>query len=396
MRRRSVLRSLAGTAGLSALAGCNALSVRESQPPRSETAEPPTVGDVTATDGASGPAASPSESASTEPSRPYRAAGAPTLDRPRGVHVRNLGSTERFVTVVVTALDAAADEGKNEEILAESTAVAAGETVSFSNLLRTSGRYGVLVETADGSRDRYDWAVVDTLDDLWVDFTPGISFRRPVFCPADCPFVVGDPTVAYDVPADVGVSDALGRAPALALDNDRPTEARVRLKIWNQGRLRLDARYALPPDVRALVPVFPASRRYDILLRGRGGEAIYDWQPSVRNTLYASLGGEPTFRCGDAHHTLRVRNETDAARRVTVRVLTEQTALFERTFEVGANAVETAPSAVDPAGPFRFEVAVGGGPTQEYNWVRCAPNGPILVSVSDDGVYVSVQPMRAV
>jgi hypothetical protein len=383
MRRRSVLRSLAGAAGLSALAGCNALSVGESEPTRAGAT------DVTATDEPSGPAAL-SESAPAEPSRPYRAAGEPVLDRPRGVHVRNLGSTERFVTVVVTAPDE--DENENAEILAASTAVPAGETASFPSLLRTEGRYGVLVETADGRRDRYDWTVVDTLDDLWVDLVPEPSFQRPVFCAADSPFVVGEPTVAYDVPADVGVSEALGRAPALALDNDTFEEMRVRLKIWHQGRLRLDARYALPSDVRALVPVFPAGRRYDILVRSRDGESIYDWQPLVRNTLYAALAGGPTFRCGNANHDLRVRNESDTPRRLRVRVLTGNTTLFERVFALGANDRTTVSAAVEPAGPFRFEVATEDGLTETYNWVRCAPNGPIVVAASDDAVSVSVRP----
>lgn len=388
MRRRSVLALFAGSS-LSALAGCNAIL-----PGQSPTSTPAadTASDRTAVSEPSGQSATlrPDSTGATDATSPYRASGQPLLDRPRGVHVRNLGSRERFVTVVVTA------SGAGEELLAASTPVPAGETTSFPDLLRSRGRYGVLVETADGSRDRYDWAAVDTLDDLWIDLVPDPSFRRPVFCPPDSPFVVGDPTVAFDVPADVGVREALGRAPALAIDTHAREERRVRLKIWHQGRLRLDARYDFPPDIRALVPVFPAGRRYDILLRSQSGESIYDWQPLVRNTLYAELSDVPAFRCGYANHTLQVRNETDTGRRVTVRVLTGETTLFDRSLDVDANATETVPSAVDPLGPFRFEVAVDGGPVEEYNWVRCAPNGPIVVSVSDDGVYVSVRPVADV
>jgi hypothetical protein len=72
-------------------------------------------------------------------------------------------------------------------------------------------------------------------------------------------------------------------------------------------------------------------------------------------------------------------------------VFTGEETLFERTFELDSRAVETDPSAVDPAGPLRFEVETDGA-VERYNWVRCAPNGPITVAVSDDGVSVSVRP----
>jgi hypothetical protein len=390
MRRRSVLRALVGTAGLTALAGCNALTGGAGR----SAAGTPETGSSAAGAGtaASGSGSGAEGSDATATPRPYRAADAPALDRPRGVHLRNLASTERFLTLVVTAGDGTA----GEEVLAESTPVPPGETVSFPGLLASGGQYGVLVETADGARASYDWAVRAELDDLWVDLTPAVSFRRPVLCPPDCDFAVGAPerSAAYEVPADLSVAEALGRAPALALDTAAEGTRRATLKIWHRGQLLFASDYEFPPDVRALVPVFPASQRYDIMLTTDAGEAIYDWQPSVRNTLYASLADAPSFRCGYADHDLRVRNETGSARRVTVRVLTGEETLFERTVAVDADAVETVPAAVDPAGPLRFEVATDDGVTERYNWVRCAPNGPITVAVSDDGVYVSVQPMR--
>lgn len=387
MRRRPVLRALLGTTALSALGGCNALFARERDAATTQRATTgPTAPDTSRTTASVSGTPEPSAAASTDSSAPYRADGVPTLDRPRGVHVRNLGSTERFVTAIVTAPDT------DREILAESVAVPAGGTRSFPNVLATPGQYGVLVETADGSRARYDWTVVDTLDDLWADLTPDVSFHRPVFCSTDCPFVVRTGTVNYDVPAAVGVSGALGRRPTLAVDNDTPDEARLRLKIWQQGTLHLDAEYAVPPDVRLLVPVFPPEQRYDVLLRSADGEAIYDWQPSVTRTLYAALAGGPTFRCGYASHDLRVRNDSDTTRRLRLRVLTGDETLFERSFEVDANGTRTVPAAVAPAGPFRFEVATEDGLTETYNWVRCAPNGPIVVTVRDEGVSVAVRP----
>ncbi|AUV83418.1 hypothetical protein C2R22_18675 [Salinigranum rubrum] len=383
MRRRSALRALLGTVGLGSLSGCNALVGSNATTP-AEAASSPESG---------GPRSSPSSvatSASTT-AEPYHTADAPLLDRPRGVHVRNLGSTERFLTAVVSD-----DE---REVFADSAPVPAGETASFPDLLATAGTYDVLVETADGDRGRYEWDVSEELDDLWVDLTPGLSFRRPVLCLTDCAFAVtdgdddgdGDQVVAYDVPADLDVAAALGRVPALALDNDATESRRVRLHVWQAGTLHFASTFVLPADVRLLVPVSPANRRYDVVVRTPDGEAIYDWQPSVRTTLYASVAETPTFRCGYADHDVQVRNETDRARRVVVRVLTGDETLFERVFELDPREVETVPSAVDPAGPFRFEVEIGSE-TDRYNWVRCAPNGPIVVAVSDDGVSVSVRP----
>jgi hypothetical protein len=386
MRRRSVLRVLLGTGGASVLAGCNGLLQEESN--ASSTPNRTATTSTAAED-------SPLPQSSPDSDRPYRAAGVPRLDRPRGVHVRNLASTDRFLTVVVTDGD--------ETAFVESTAVAAGEVVSFPDLLATGGQYGVLVETADGARRRYGWDVVADLDDLWVDLTPEIAFHRPVRCLADCTLTVtGESrTVAYEVPEDVGVAEALGRTPAVAVDNDSPDRTRTTLRVWNRGRLRFAAGYDLPPDVRLLVPVLPASQRYDVLLGTDDGETSYDWQPTVRNTLYASLADGPTFRCGYAAHDLRVRNETDAALDLVVRVLTDadededDEPVFESSFALDAGERETVRSAVAPAGPLRFEVETGDGRTERYDWARCAPDGPIVVAVSDRGVYVSVRPTRS-
>lgn len=375
MRRRRLLRSLLAVGGVGSLAGCNGLFAPTSPADTSSTS----------------PATTASAPGTTTPASttPYRAAGEPVLDRPRGITLRNLSSTDRFLTVVVSDGD--------DEVFADSTTVPARESVAFADLVGSTGRYAVLVEAADGARRRYEWTVRADLAGLWVDLTPDIDFRRPVLCFDDAPFAVADDqrTVAYDLPADVDVGDALGRTPAVALDNDAPDSTRVVVRVWNGGQRWLATTYDLPPDVRALVPVVPASQRYVIILRTDAGEAIYDWQPSVRNTLYATLADGPTFRCGYADHDLQIRNETDADRAVTVRVFADGATLYEESVAVEANAVRTVPSAVDPVGPFRFEIETDAGRREQYNWVRCAPNGPITVAVREAGISVSVRPAQS-
>lgn len=384
MRRRPLLCALLGTGGVSALSGCNGLFGGEPGPPRS-TAE--YVSDSARTGTSSAATGDPGPTTGPPTPEPYRSSG-PALDSPRGVHVRNLASTDRFLTLVLT------DDGA--EVFVESLTVPAGETASFPGLLGTGGRYEVLVETADGSRESYDWEVSEPLDDLWVDLTPGIEFARAVRCLADCSLVVPDAerVVAYDVPDSVGVSEALGRVPAVVLDNDATRPRRASVRVWNRTDRRLALSYDVPPDVRVVVPVLPGGPRYRVAVETPEGEAEYDWLSSVRPTLYASLDSRPTFRCGYVDRDLLVRNETPTDRTIRVQVLTGEETLFERSFTVAGESTRRVPSAVDPNGPLRFRVATADGLRETYDWTRCAPPGPITVAVGENGVFVSVSPDR--
>jgi hypothetical protein len=371
VNRRALLRATLGT-GLSALsAGCGGLFAGESRV--AESSSTPTRATQ-----------SPRETAT--PDRPYRIPEAPSLDRPRGVHVRNFGGSDRFLTLVVR-------DGETDVFVA-SRDVGAGEAVAFADLLASAGDYGVVVETADGSRERFDWTVTDAFDDLWIQLTPEIGFRRLARCTPDCPPVStgGAVRAPLYVPTDVSAPEALDRPAAVALDNDADEPRRVRFRLWGGDALQFEYGYVVPPDVRAVVPIQPARFRYRAVVRTDDGEATHDWLPGARGTLYAVVGGEPRFRCGFTNHDLSVRNETDDDRAVTLRIGTGDESLFSGTFELAAGEDETIPAAVDPAGVFRFRVETDDGRSKVTDWGTCASNGLLIVSVREQGILLSVQP----
>jgi hypothetical protein len=301
--------------------------------------------------------------------------------------VRNFGTTGRFFTLVLLDGD--------EDVFVASRDVAAGESVHFADLLATDGDYGVLVETADGARRRFGWAVRETFEDLLVEFRPEIAVHRVALCTPECPSVSvdGDLLPSLDVPDDLPVADALGRTPAVALDNGSGGSRRATVRLSDRGSLHFEYEYEVPPGVRALVPVNPARPRYRLTVGTDDGETTHDWVPGARSTLYATLDGDPRIRCGFTPHELRVGNETDAARRVTVKALADSELLFNETFRLAAGASTAVLAAVEPAGPLQFRVRTDDGRNRTVDWTHCAPNGPLIVSVHEQGILVSVQPM---
>jgi hypothetical protein len=367
MHRRAVLRTLLGASGLSLTAGCNGLF--ESEP---DTATPRATTRTRRT--------------TTAPNGPYRATAAPELDRPRGVHVRNFGATERFLTLVVRDDD--------QDVFVASRVVGAGESVAFPALVATSGEYRVVVETGDGNRRRDDWIVSDVYGDLWVELTPEVEIRRLAHCTPDCHGVStgGEVRSSLTIPRGLSAPEALDRGPAIALDNGTGETRAARIRLWDGEALQFEYGYTLRSGVRAVVPIQPSRPRYRVAVRTDDSEATHEWVPGVRGTLYTELDDAPRFRCGFTAHDLSVRNETDSARDLTVTVVTESETLFEESFELDSGAMETVPDAVDPAGTFRFHVETDDGRSKTVDWRHCTSNGLLIVSVRDQGILVSVQP----
>jgi hypothetical protein len=369
VHRRSLLQTSLGTAGLALFAGCNGLLDDDSgdgavQSPRTET--------------------SPDRDVPT-PSRPYRAPDAPTLGRPHGVRIRNTTPTERFVTLVVRYDD--------EDAFVDSRTVRPGRSITVSDVVATAGEFEVVVETATGSRGRFDWRVEDGFSDLWVGVGDDLDFRRLALCTPDCPGLSanGEGRPSLGLRTDVTTTEALDRAAAVVLDNATDATRTARLQLWD-GPARLFAyEYRLPSRVRALVPISPSRPQYQVRVRTADGESRHDWFPGVRKLLYATLDSVPGFRCGLVPHDLLVQNETDTARTVTVRVSTRETALFERTLELGPGTGETISAAVDPAGVFEFAVETDDGQSKTVAWNHCAANGRLVVSVREQGILVAVQ-----
>lgn len=363
MRRRAVLRAL-GVGASGALAGCNA-AIRGTS-----------LGSTT-------PAATPTGTA-TDDAGPYRATGAPELGRPRGIHVRNLSPTDRFLTVVLADGD--------EEVFVGSAEVAAGDSTSFPDLLASGGSYRVLVETDDGARRRYDWVPREPFDDLWVELTPAITFRQLVVCTPGCPLLSSDEPLSHSIPTDLTAIDALRQTRALVLDNGAGRRRRVSVRLRNREALQFDASYVLPADVRVVVPDFPPGSRYRLRVDTDTGGVAYEWYPGYRNPLYLSLVDQPRVVCGFLDHDLRLRNRTTADRTLSVAVRTGEASLFEGSFDVEAGTTRTVPAAIAPVGPLGFRVETDDGRSEQVLWRSCATNGPIIVALTDQGIFISIRP----
>jgi hypothetical protein len=405
--RRTVLRASLATGALSLSAGCNGLfggdPPAETTPDRTATTDADAAtgdGPDPANDGPGGTRAT-----ATASPEPYRAADAPALDAPRGVRLRNLGTGPRYVTLVVR-------HGGADVFVASRTVAARGTTL-FPALVATAGEYEVVCETADGSRRAFGWTVGHDASDLWVGLGgPGaggdgddargsdISVRRLALCGPDCPALStgGESIPSLRPPDDLSLDAALGRTPAVALDNGGSDVRAARLRLWDGDRLHFDFGYRLPAGVRALVPLQPSIPRYRVGVSTADGEARHEWFPGVRATLYADVAGVPRVRCGLAAHDLRVRNETGAARVVRVRVTTGAGAgdaaqtLYEGSFDLAAGTAETVAGAVDAAGVLSFRVETDDGRSKTVDWGHCAPNGTLVVSIRAAGVLVSTQP----
>jgi hypothetical protein len=358
--RRRLLALLAGTTGL---AGCAGFLPGDSARSAADRAPP-----VSAT-----------------PNRPYEADQRPTLADPGGLVVRNLASGSRYLTVVVTDGD--------RDVYVESRRIRADETFPVPDLIGEPGEYGVVIETGDGRRARYDWAVSRALPDLWVDLTPAIRFHRPFRCLRDCePLATVTTPPPASFPTGVPLSGGPDRTPALWLDNDADTTRTARLRIADGDEPLFAAEYALPPDARAVVPVSGRRRAYRVTLSTDGGERSEEWVPRLRRTLYGVVGESPSFRCGLTPHDLTVDNETDDTRTVTVVVSAGGAGVFDRSVTLPPGEGRRVPAAVDPRGTLTFVVTTDDGRRERYDWSFCAPRGPISITVDERGIDVTVTP----
>ncbi len=296
-----------------------------------------------------------------------------------------MGSTERYVTLVVRHGD--------EDAFVDSRTVRAGQSITLSDVVATAGEFEVIVETADGSRGRFEWVVEEGFSGLWIGIGDTLESRRIALCTPDCSGISADGEVqpSFGLRTDIDATTALDRAASVVLDNATDATRTARLQLWDGPERLFEYEYRLPSRVRALVPLRPSRPQYQVRVRTADGESRHDWFPGVRELLYATLDGVPGFRCGLVPHDLLVQNETDSVRSVTVQISTGETALFERTFELDTDTGETVPAAIDPAGVFRFTVETDDGRSKTVAWNHCASNGRVVVSVREQGILVAVQ-----
>jgi hypothetical protein len=265
LRRRTVL----GTVVLPLLTGCGSRS------DESVTASTTTRQPATATD-----------SATTATDRTARGDVTERTDERETSSDRRVGTltvvndddADRYVTVAV-------DDG-DDTLLVESRTVRQGTAVELDGRL-SPGEYQVVVETASGIRDQFDWTVTPSLSTLRVRVKAGVRFSRPALCDPDCALAVRGASSGYP---DGGFDPRGRRAGSeLRVYNPGDREERVRIRIADGGIL--DYRYRVPPSVLLTVPVPQRSGETAVRIDVAAGRVrTFDWAMETDPVRYVLLG----------------------------------------------------------------------------------------------------------
>jgi hypothetical protein len=312
-----------------------------------------------------GPTGTPSEAPATTP------AGDPVT--PQSVSVGNARAESEFVTVAV--------EFAGETVAVASRELVPGERRTIPGVVDRAGTYDVVVETAAGERATDRWRVVAGLDGLAVTLADGITLRRTARCGADCSLrTAGAP------PGDPLVGDGRGRwyAPAqVILDNPAGGATDAALRVSLDDRTLVDARYRLPPETRAVLPLTYRSGTYRVAVETAAGRVAGDWrvpQEPARVVDIASLDAG----CGAANSRLRVENDDDRRHDLSVTVERDGAVRFAERYALApGDRREAVP--VEASGRYLVRLRVDGGPERTATWWSCPPHGPASVVVDATG-----------
>jgi hypothetical protein len=267
LRRRTVL----GTVVLPLLTGCG-----------SRSDEPATTASATTRQPAAGPdgaATATDRTAGGDATERTDERGTSSDRRIGTLTVVNDAATDRYVTVAV-------DDG-DDTLLVESRTVRQGTAVELDGRIPT-GDYRVVVETASGIRDQFDWTVTSSLSTLRVRVNAGVRFSRPALCDPDCALAVRGASSGYPD----GGFDPRGRRAGSELRVYNPGDREERVRIRVADGTVLDYRYRVPPSVVLTVPVPQRSGetavRVDVAA-GRGRS--FDWAMETDPVRYVLLDG---------------------------------------------------------------------------------------------------------
>jgi hypothetical protein len=290
----------------------------------------------------------------------------------QSVSIGNARSTPAFVTVAVGV--------SGETVFVGSRELVPGERRTMAGVLDRAGTYDVVVETADGERATYRWAVVPDLDGLAVTLADGIDVVRTVRCGSDCA-LAGDGT-RLDGPL---VGDGSGRwyAPAQVVLVNPGAATDAALTVSLDGDSLVDARYRIRRGTRVVVPLTYRSGTYRVAVETATGRAVGDWlvpeQPSrVVDVSTLAVG------CGPANTELRVENADDRAHDLRVAVAREGELRFASRYSLDPGATRTVVPVAD-SGRYEVRLRVDDGTEQTATWWSCPPHGPGTVVVDATG-----------
>jgi hypothetical protein len=354
MHRRRLLTTLPLVAGLS---GCGGLSSNADE--RASTARPPET----------------TTSAETHTRTDTR----PSSPTGQFVSVKNSRPSAVYLTLVV--------DGREQVV--ESFELLPGEEVRLPDIATPDTEHDVVLETATGERARFRWHADPALDGLALYLTADdVRFWRYVRCRSDCALAVSERVDGVDLPL---VGDGTGRwyAPAgVVLQNPASTARTVDLGVSIHEDRLLSTRYRLPGQTQLSVPVAYRSGEYAVTVGIDGREVTDAWPVPQVPERHVLLGESVAFGCGPANTTLTLSNRDAVAHTLTVTLVREGRAVFDRRLSVEART-DRRLVPVDESGPYEVTVETGSERTTA-TWWACPPRGPATVLVDATGA-VSLQ-----
>jgi hypothetical protein len=194
------------------------------------------------------------------------------------VTVVNDADEDRYVTVAV--------DREGEAALVESRTVRRGTAVTLDGRV-PPGTYRVVVETASGIRDQFDWRVTPALAALRVRVTTHVRFSRPALCDPACVLAVGGESRGYPD----GGFDPRGRRAGSELRVYNPGERAERVRVRVADSDVLDYQYRVPPAVLLTIPVPQRAGETAVRIDVSDGRVrAFDWAMETDPVRYVVLG----------------------------------------------------------------------------------------------------------
>jgi hypothetical protein len=296
------------------------------------------------------------------------------------VTVENDSGRSRYVTVVVATSD-------GRDLLVASQEVDDESTARFPEVVAKRGTYRVVVEAADGQRLARPWRVTDARGDFRARLDRGVTGLQTARCTPNCPPLSAGGEIAPD---DGDVQGTFG------LLNRRDERVPVQLELASDYRVALRYGYEVPPDVQLSVPAVGwGEPEYTAALTVDGETVRERWRRADGRRMIAVFDDAGTeFLCDTHFRDLRVRNETDRERAVSVTVLADGAEQLSRTIDVAATSDVRRRNVIAPANQYSFELSTADGESEATSWSICPQRGAIEVVVSDGGLWVGVRAMR--
>lgn len=336
MDRRRFLSTVCVTGVSSLLAGCEALDGVVSGGAQ-----------TTPGDGTENATREARTTASPKARTTTRDASVEELPEARSLVVRSRIDTARSLRLRVI------DDGS--DVFEQEVEAAAGAVLRRRNVVRSGGRYRVLVEplaVSDASPSSFQWRVQESFGDLEILLTEdGVRYAQQVACTPACEPVSRDGT-APSLPYTTN-STRLFDPARIELHNPTAEPRTARVNVTDGDKTVLAYTYEVPPGLRPTIPVIGSTGSYDVSVSTAGSSRQYDWKVPEQPRLFVRLGETLRVDCGRVSGTVLMQNKHDSNQRMTVTVERDEQVITERTVALFSGEIARIPDATEGAGQYQ-------------------------------------------